>query len=112
VQRPLWASTSTKNPEYSDVKYVEPLIGPNTVNTMPDETIEAFADHGIIEENTIELNLDDAQQVLRDLEEVDIDLDKVTWQLVNEGIQKFIDPFAALMQNLSNKREQFQTEKA
>ncbi len=112
VQRPLWASTSTKNPEYSDVKYVEPLIGPNTVNTMPEETIEAFADHGILTENSVEKDLEDAKQVLSDLEKVGIDLDRVTWQLVNEGIQKFIDPFAALMQNLSQKCERFQAQQA
>lgn len=103
VQRPLWASTSTKNPEYSDVKYVEPLIGFNTVNTMPEETIAAFADHGTSKENTIEDNLDEAHQVLNNLERVGIDIDRVTWQLVNDGIQKFIDPFAALMKNLKEK---------
>lgn len=106
VQRPLWASTSTKNPEYSDVKYVEPLIGPDTVNTMPEETIGAFADHGVAQANTVEEHLDDAKKVFADLERVGIDIDKVTWQLVNEGIQKFIDPFAALMENLDQKRQQ------
>jgi len=111
VQRPLWASTSTKNPEYSDVKYVEPLIGYNTVNTMPEETIAAFADHGTAKENTIEDNLDEANQLLNDLERVGIDIDRVTWQLVNDGIQKFIDPFAVLMKNISQKREQFIAEK-
>lgn len=103
VQRPLWASTSTKNPEYSDVKYVEPLIGYNTVNTMPEETIAAFADHGIAKGNTIDENIDEAHQVLNNLKKVGIDIDRVTWQLVNEGIQKFIDPFAALMKNLDQK---------
>jgi transaldolase len=106
VQRPLWASTSTKNPEYSDVKYVEPLIGPNTVNTMPEETINAFADHGVVEANTIEKNLDDAKQTFVDLKAIGIDIDKVTWQLVNEGIEKFIEPYAALIKNLNQKREQ------
>jgi transaldolase len=111
VQRPLWASTSTKNPEYSDVKYVEPLIGYNTVNTMPEETIAAFADHGIAKENTIEENIDRAHQVLSDLKKVGIDIDKVTWQLVNDGIQKFIDPFSVLMNTISHKRQQFIAEK-
>lgn len=111
VQRPLWASTSTKNPEYSDVKYVEPLIGYNTVNTMPEETIAAFADHGTATENTIEDNLDEAHEVLNDLDRVGIDIDKVTWQLVNDGIQKFIDPFAVLIKNISEKRERFVAEK-
>jgi len=111
VQRPLWASTSTKNPNYSDVKYVEPLIGPDTVNTMPEETIDAFSDHGIAEENSVEKHLDEAKQTFADLESVGIDIEKVTWQLVNEGIQKFIDPFDELMKNLSEKREKFAAEK-
>ena len=106
VQRPLWASTSTKNPEYSDVKYVEPLIGLSTVNTMPEETISAFADHGVAEANTIEKNLDNAKQTFIDLKTIGIDIDKVTWQLVNEGIEKFIEPYAALIKNLDQKREQ------
>jgi transaldolase len=103
VQKPLWASTSTKNPDYHDVMYVEPLIGPHTVNTMPDETIDAFADHGIIAENTVEADLDEARQVLRDLEAVGIDLDCATWQLQHEGVQKFIDPFDDLMDALAQK---------
>jgi transaldolase len=63
VQRPLWASTSTKDPVYDDVRYVEPLIGPHTVTTMPDETIDAFADHGVIRENSVEEDLDQARQI-------------------------------------------------
>ncbi|NIR49127.1 transaldolase [candidate division KSB1 bacterium] len=106
VQRPLWASTSTKNPDYSDVKYIEPLIGPNTVNTMPEETIAAFADHGVVDENSVEKNLDEAKQVFADLEAVGIDIDAVTEQLVKEGVQKFIDPFDALMKTLKDKREE------
>lgn len=107
VQRPLWASTSTKDPLYDDVRYVEPLIGPHTVNTMPDETIDAFADHGIIRENSVEADLEEARQTLRDLERVGIDLDRVAWQLQNEGAQKFIDPYDALMQTLAVKRQKF-----
>jgi transaldolase len=103
VQKPLWASTSTKNPDYHDVMYVEPLIGPHTVNTMPDETIDAFADHGVIAENTVEADLDAARQVLHDLEAVGIDLDCATWQLQHEGVQKFIDPFDDLMDALAQK---------
>jgi transaldolase len=103
VQRPLWASTSTKNPDYSDVMYVEPLIGPHTVNTLPDETIDAFADHGAIVENTVEAGVDEARQVLQDLAEVGIPLDCVTWQLQHEGVQKFIDPFNALIKSLAQK---------
>jgi transaldolase/glucose-6-phosphate isomerase len=105
VQRPLWASTSTKDPLYSDVCYVEPLIGPHTVNTMPDETIDAFADHGTIVENSVEANLEEAQQVVHDLGSLGVDLDGVTQQLLNEGVQKFIDPFDTLMQTLANKRQ-------
>jgi transaldolase/glucose-6-phosphate isomerase len=105
VQRPLWASTSTKNPLYPDVYYVEPLVGPNTVNTMPDATIDAFGDHGVIVENAIAANADEAPRLLRQLEQVGIDLDHVTQQLQDEGVQKFIDPFDALMQTLAEKRQ-------
>lgn len=104
VQRPLWASTSTKDPLYSDVKYVEPLIGPHTVNTLPDQTIDAFYDHGVIVENSIEKDVNEAVKVFDDLKKLGIDLDFVTNQLVNEGVQKFIDPFDELMENLANKR--------
>lgn len=109
VQRPLWASTSTKNPLYHDVRYVEPLIGPNTVNTMPGETIAAFADHGMIAANSIEAELEAARQIFVDLENAGVDLDLVTQQLINEGVQKFIDPFDALMKTLANKRQEFLT---
>jgi transaldolase/glucose-6-phosphate isomerase len=106
VQRPLWASTSTKDPLYSDVKYVEALIGPDTVNTLPDETIDAFADHGITEANTIEKDIDAAYKVFEDLKSLGIDIDFVTRQLVNDGIQKFIDPFDNLMKSLALKRNE------
>jgi len=105
VQRPLWASTSTKNPEYSDVRYVEPLIGPETVNTLPDSTIEAFADHGIVEPNTVTEGVDEARQTLAELDALGIDLSRVTWQLENEGIQKFIDPFEELLEVISERAE-------
>jgi len=105
VQRPLWASTSTKNPQYSDVCYVEPLIGPHTVNTMPDETIEAFADHGVVSENSIAANLEEARQILRDLATVGVDLAAATQQLQEEGVQKFIDPFDVLMRSLTTKQQ-------
>ncbi len=106
VQRPLWASTSTKDPLYSDVKYVETLIGPDTVNTLPDETIDAFADHGVIVANTIEQNVDESYKVFENLKKLSIDIDFVTRQLVNDGIQKFIDPFDNLMKSLAAKRVQ------
>lgn len=103
IQRPLWASTSTKNPEYNDVMYVEPLIGKDTVNTLPDETIKAFGDHGKVQCGTVEQDIEKAQQDLQNLKKVGIDLDFVTGQLVNEGIQKFIDPYDALMQSIEKK---------
>jgi transaldolase len=107
VQRPLWASTSTKNPRYPDTMYVEPLLAPHTVNTMPAETIAAFADHGRVVANTIETDLEEAHCVLRDLERLGIDLACVTWRLENEGVQKFIEPYDALMQALAAKRQEF-----
>ena len=105
VQRPLWASTSTKNPLYHDTRYVEPLIGLHTVNTMPAETIAAFADHGKVVANTVEADVEAAHRILRDLEGVGIDFHCVTWQLQNEGVQKFIEPYDALMQTLTAKRQ-------
>jgi transaldolase len=105
VQRPLWASTSTKNPLYSDIMYVEPLVAPHTVSTMPAETIAAFADHGRVVANAIEADLEEAHRVLQDLERVGIDLHCVTWQLQNEGVQKFIEPYDALMQALAAKSQ-------
>ena len=74
---------------------------------MPDETIEAFVDHGVIRENSVEENLEQARQTLRDLETVGVDLDHVTWQLQSEGVQKFIDPYDALMKTLATKLQQF-----
>ena len=104
-QRVLWASTSTKNPDYSDVMYVEPLIGPHTVNTMPERTIAAFSDHGQ-PGNTIGDGIEGARQVMRDLERTGIDLDLVTAQLENEGVQKFIDPYDDLLTTLAKKGRQ------
>src|SRR5919108_552618 len=86
VQRPLWASTSTKDPLYDDVRYVESLIGPHTVNTMPDETIEAFADHGVIRENSVEADLEQAHQTLHDLSTVGVDLDHVFGDLPDRSM--------------------------
>ncbi len=111
VQRPLWASTSTKDPLYRDVRYVETLIGPDTVNTLPDSTIDAFADHGILEENTIEKDVKEAAKVFDDLRKLGIDIDFITRQLVNEGIQKFISPYDNLMRSLSRKRAEFMKDK-
>ncbi|ADJ27339.1 transaldolase [Nitrosococcus watsonii C-113] len=108
VQRMLWASTSTKNPAYRDVMYVEPLIGPYTVNTLPEKTIKAFADHGIVKE-TVEENIEESRKVFADLEKIGIDLNLVTAQLENEGVQKFIDPYDALLAMLEAKCEHRQS---
>jgi transaldolase len=104
VQRVLWASTGRKNPAYSDVGYVEPLVGRDTVNTMPEATIQAFADHGRVAEDAVEADVEDALDVLRELENVGIDYRCVTWQLENEGIQKFIDSYDACLKALEKKR--------
>lgn len=98
VQRPLWASTSTKDPDYSDVKYVETLIAPHTVNTMPDKTAKAFDDHGKVACSSIQEHQEKARQKIELLGELGIDIDQVTNRLVNEGIQKFIEPFDKLME--------------
>jgi transaldolase len=111
VQRPLWASTSTKNPQYRDTHYVEPLIAPHTVTTMPAETMAAFADHGRVVDNAIEADLEEAHRILRDLEHVGINLACVTWQLQNEGVQKFIEPYDALLQALAAKRQELLDER-
>ena len=95
-QRLLWASTSTKNPQYSDIMYVEPLIGPHTIITMPNETISAFADHGMIKD-TLLTGMDEARATITDIAGVGIDVNMVAEQLLNEGIQKFIEPYDALL---------------
>jgi transaldolase len=102
-QRCLWASTSTKNPEYQDVLYVEELIGPETVNTMPKETIEAFQDHGRIA-LTLETGLDEAHAVFDRLREVGVDYDDVVETLEREGVQKFSDSFAHLLDGIRAKQ--------
>ena len=102
-QRCLWASTSTKNPEYRDVLYVEELIGPDTVNTMPAETMEAFQDHGKVRNDTVEEDLDAARKVLKKLAKVGVDYDDVTETLELEGVQKFSDSFAELLDGVRQK---------
>ena len=102
VQRPLWASTSTKNPEYRDVIYVEALIGPHTVNTMPLATLEAFADHGEAR-RTVDQDLDRAEAELRALRELGIDLDQITDRLQEEGVEKFAASFRELMSGVGDK---------
>jgi transaldolase len=103
VQRPLWASTSTKNPDYPDVMYVEPLIGPHTVNTLPGETIDAFRDHGRAAV-TVGLGLDEARATMAGLAALGIDIDQVTDELVREGVAKFVTPFDELLASLEAKR--------
>jgi transaldolase len=102
-QRLLWASTSTKNPAYPDVKYVEPLIGPETINTMPFETLNAYRDHGHPAAR-LEEKVAEAYAVLDKLSEVGIDLEQVTQQLEDEGVQKFIQPFDRLLDTLEKER--------
>jgi transaldolase len=102
-QRCLWASTSTKNPDYRDTLYVEELIGPETVDTMPEETIQAFQDHGQVAE-TLTQGFDEAQQVFERLAEVGVDYDDVTAVLEKEGVQKFSDSFAELLEGIKSKR--------
>ncbi|MGL5940497.1 MAG: transaldolase [Waterburya sp.] len=110
VQRLLWASTSTKNPAYKDVMYVDELVGVDTVNTLPPETIDACVDH-CSPGNRIETDLDQAQQVIDGLKDsaVDIDLDAVMDELLEEGIDKFIKPFESLMSSLETKVKQLAT---
>ena len=102
-QRCLWASTSTKNPAYRDVLYVEELVGPDTVNTMPLETITAFQDHGIVRETLTE-GVGEARELLRQLADAGIDYDDVTATLEAEGVQKFSDSFATLLAGIDAKR--------
>jgi transaldolase len=104
AQRCLWASTSTKNPDYRDVMYVEELIGPDTVNTMPLETVEAFQDHGKAEA-TLEQGVDEAKELLEKLEAAGIDYDDVTETLEAEGVQKFADSFKELLDGVAKKRD-------
>jgi transaldolase len=102
VQRPLWASTSTKNPEYRDVIYVEELIGPDTVNTMPLATVEAFADHGVAR-RTVDEDVGGAQAMITQLEAFGIDFAAVTRDLQLEGVEKFVDPFRVLLRRIEEK---------
>ena len=102
-QRCLWASTSTKNPAYRDVLYVEELIGPATVNTMPFETIAAFQDHGICAD-TLTVDLDEADALLADLADAGVDYDDVVETLEAEGVQKFADSFTTLLAGIDAKR--------
>ncbi len=104
TQRCLWASTSTKNPAYRDVLYVEELIGPDTVNTMPLETIEAFQDHGEVRGDTVRDDLAGAHALLDELAAAGVDYDDVTATLEEEGVQKFADSFDEILESIRAKR--------
>ena len=104
-QRVLWASTSTKNPDYADTLYVEELLGPETVDTMPEDTIKAFQDHGRPEAR-LTAGLEEARQILQQLADVGVDYDDLTDTLEREGVEKFAAAFDELMQTLAEKRRQ------
>jgi transaldolase len=104
TQRCLWASTSTKNPAYRDVLYVEELIGPHTVNTMPEETIKDFQDHGEVRGDTVLEDVEDAHELLHQLAALGIDYDDVVLTLEKEGVQKFSDSFKELLDGVTAKR--------
>ena len=101
-QRMLWASTSTKNPDYPDTKYVEPLIGDLTINTMPEQTMAAFLDHGVVRD-TVREDADKAKEVMQRLSEVGIEFDALTNQLLDEGLEKFVAPFDRLIDSLEER---------
>jgi transaldolase len=105
VQRPLWASTGVKNPAYRDTIYVEELIGPDTVNTMPRPLIQAFRDHGVVE-RTVDQGLDDARQVMDDLEKAGVSMSNVTKRLEDEGIASFTKSYDTLIAGVESKRSQ------
>ena len=107
VQRCLWASTGTKNPSYSDVMYIEELIGPETVNTMPQQTMMAFKEHGEVRPSLFE-NVEGARQVLRELAAAGIDMDKVTSDLRVDGVKLFADSIDKLLEEIANKKQKLQ----
>jgi transaldolase len=102
-QRPLWASTGTKDPAYPDTMYVTELVAPGTVNTMPEATLEAVADHGEVEGDTVTGHYAEAQQVLDDLKAAGIDYDDVVEQLEREGVKKFEDSWAELLDSVKEQ---------
>ena len=105
VQRPLWASTSTKNPAYPDLLYVDNLIGPDTINTLPDATVEAFCDHGRLA-RTVDEGVDEARGILNQLGELGVDMADVASTLEDEGVASFSKSFDELLQSLEDKRSQ------
>ena len=107
VQRLLWGSTGTKNPKYSDIKYVEELIAPDTINTMPEATMKAFKEHGQAK-ITIRNHLEEAERLFPELKSIGVSLRDVTEQLEKEGVQLFSDSFFALLKEIAKKRDSFQ----
>jgi transaldolase len=105
VQRPLWASTSSKNPAYSDLIYVEPLMGPHTVNTMPPQTLDALRDHGKIHQQ-VDVDVDVAKRQIEELEALGVSIHEVTTELEIEGVRKFADSFADLLATIKTRRSQ------
>jgi transaldolase len=105
TQRPLWASTGTKNPKYRDVVYVEELIGPDTVNTVPPQTLAAFLDHGQVHPGSLEENVAEAEQTLACLQALGISMNAVTDELEQEGVKSFADAFTALLNAVEASRE-------
>src|SRR5580700_220697 len=112
VQRPLWASTSTKNPHYPDLMYVESVVGPDTVNTMPPQTFDALLDHGKVEPGTVESDLRGAADVMRALQEAKISYFDVTQDLQKEGVQLFSDSFGALLGAIVYKQKLLESDGA
>ena len=108
VQRPLWASTSTKNPDYPDTLYVDELIGPDTVNTLPDATLEAFADHGT-PARTVDRDIDEARRVWSGLRQVGVDVDDVADKLEREGVASFVASHDDLLAALARKADSWST---
>ncbi|MGH2364473.1 MAG: transaldolase, partial [Chloroflexota bacterium] len=108
LQRPLWASTGTKNPAYSDVLYVEELIGPDTVNTMPPATVDAFKDHGHVK-RTVDSGADAAADTIRQLAAVGVDMREVTDQLLDQGVRLFADAFSTLIAAIDLKRKRLKS---
>jgi len=111
VQRPLWASTSTKNPAYSDVYYVEALIGSETVDTIPPATLTAFRDHGVAK-ITIEDHLDEESARLAELESFGISLNEITRQVLLDGVRLFVEPFEKLLKSIEAKRDEISSRKS
>ncbi len=105
IQRLLWGSTSTKNPRYSDILYVRELIGPGTVNTMPDDTLKAFKDHGRVE-RTIDRDIDGAKSIINEIESLGISMSSITKELEDEGVRLFAESFDSLIALIKQKREE------